>query len=235
MSELTPASIKKLKVAELRAELTKLGLDTKGTKPVLLERLLEAISGQNEENNAVEGGTEGENETDSKEESSQESQDESADSTKQEEPVVSTEPSEVVSEAKAEEEKVDEEKTDSEVVPVEKMETNHDESASATPPKETVNKSEDAVTETSKDEEKKKVDKEEPMDETAGDSTASKHAGNKNIILEFPLTFSFCRDLSNQITAPKYWKYPSTFLSTMGVPWLIRILDLKSVLFCWSC
>jgi hypothetical protein len=36
-------NIKKMKVAELRDELSKRGLDTKGTKPVLLKRLEEAI------------------------------------------------------------------------------------------------------------------------------------------------------------------------------------------------
>lgn len=190
MSELTPASIKKLKVAELRSELSKLGLDTKGTKPVLVERLLQATTGKNEENDAVEGGTEGENDTDSKEESSQESQDESAGSAKQDEPVVSAEPSEVVSDAKVEDEKVVEEKPNSEAVPPEKMETN-DESAAAEPPKETpkeepASKSEDVVKETPKDEDKKKVEKEEPMDETPGGSTPSKQAGNKNVIMKFP-------------------------------------------------
>lgn len=195
MSELTPASVKKLKVAELRSELTKLGLDTKGTKPVLVERLLQATSGKNEENDAVEGGTEGENDTDSKEESSQESQDESAGSAKQDEPAVSAEPSEVVSDSKVEEEKVVEEKVvekkpDSEAVPAEKMETN-DESAAAEPPKETTkeepaSKSEDVVKETPKDEDKK-VEKVEPMDVTPGGTTPSKHTGNKNVIsIKFP-------------------------------------------------
>ena len=40
MSEI---NIKKMKVAELREELQKRGLDTKGTKPVLLKRLEEAV------------------------------------------------------------------------------------------------------------------------------------------------------------------------------------------------
>lgn len=40
MSEL---NVKKMKVAELRDELAARGLDTKGTKPVLLKRLEEAI------------------------------------------------------------------------------------------------------------------------------------------------------------------------------------------------
>ena len=44
MSELNVNAIKKLKVAELRAELTRRGLDSKGNKPVLVERLIEAIS-----------------------------------------------------------------------------------------------------------------------------------------------------------------------------------------------
>lgn len=44
MSDLDEAAIKKLKVAELRAELQNRGLDSKGNKPVLVERLLEAIS-----------------------------------------------------------------------------------------------------------------------------------------------------------------------------------------------
>lgn len=49
MSELDEASVKKLKVAELRAELQSRGLDSKGNKPVLVERLLEAISKVNDE------------------------------------------------------------------------------------------------------------------------------------------------------------------------------------------
>jgi hypothetical protein len=36
----------KLKVAELRTELQKLGQDTKGTKPILLTRLKEALAKQ---------------------------------------------------------------------------------------------------------------------------------------------------------------------------------------------
>ncbi|XP_015759797.1 PREDICTED: heterogeneous nuclear ribonucleoprotein U-like protein 1, partial [Acropora digitifera] len=44
MSDLDEAGVKKLKVAELRAELQSRGLDSKGNKPVLVDRLLEAIS-----------------------------------------------------------------------------------------------------------------------------------------------------------------------------------------------
>lgn len=44
MSDLDEATVKKLKVAELRSELQARGLDSKGNKPVLVERLLEAIS-----------------------------------------------------------------------------------------------------------------------------------------------------------------------------------------------
>ena len=36
--------VDKLKVAELRTELSKRGLDTKGTKPILLARLKEALT-----------------------------------------------------------------------------------------------------------------------------------------------------------------------------------------------
>ncbi|KAJ7382761.1 hypothetical protein OS493_033047 [Desmophyllum pertusum] len=50
MSDLDEAAIKKLKVAELRAELQTRGLDSKGNKPVLVERLLEAISTVTAEN-----------------------------------------------------------------------------------------------------------------------------------------------------------------------------------------
>lgn len=49
MSELDEAAVKKLKVAELRAELQSRGLDSKGNKPVLVERLLEAISNVDDE------------------------------------------------------------------------------------------------------------------------------------------------------------------------------------------
>lgn len=38
----------KLKVVELRAELSKRGLDTKGNKPVLVERLRQALESSNE-------------------------------------------------------------------------------------------------------------------------------------------------------------------------------------------
>ena len=50
MSDLDEAAVKKLKVAELRSELQSRGLDSKGNKPVLVERLLEAISKVAEEN-----------------------------------------------------------------------------------------------------------------------------------------------------------------------------------------
>ncbi|XP_020617210.1 heterogeneous nuclear ribonucleoprotein U-like protein 1 isoform X2 [Orbicella faveolata] len=50
MSDLDEAAVKKLKVTELRAELQARGLDSKGNKPVLVERLLEAISKVGEEN-----------------------------------------------------------------------------------------------------------------------------------------------------------------------------------------
>lgn len=50
MSDLDEAAVKKLKVAELRTELQARGLDSKGNKPVLVERLLEAISKVGEEN-----------------------------------------------------------------------------------------------------------------------------------------------------------------------------------------
>lgn len=43
MSDLDAAGVRKLKVAELRTELTKRGLDAKGNKPVLIERLVEAL------------------------------------------------------------------------------------------------------------------------------------------------------------------------------------------------
>ncbi|XP_001625157.3 heterogeneous nuclear ribonucleoprotein U isoform X2 [Nematostella vectensis] len=79
MSELTPASAKKLKVAELRAELTKLGLETKGTKPILLERLLGALKDGVVEGNETEGGQEELN-------TSQDSQDESMTAEETDEP-----------------------------------------------------------------------------------------------------------------------------------------------------
>ena len=41
MSESTAAALEKLSVAQLKDELTKYGLDTKGKKAVLVERLLE--------------------------------------------------------------------------------------------------------------------------------------------------------------------------------------------------
>ena len=50
MSDLDEAAVKKLKVAELRTELQARGLDSKGNKPVLIERLLEAISKVGEQN-----------------------------------------------------------------------------------------------------------------------------------------------------------------------------------------
>lgn len=45
MSDLTTAAIKKLKVAELKAELSRRGLSTKGRKDDLTSRLLDAIEG----------------------------------------------------------------------------------------------------------------------------------------------------------------------------------------------
>ena len=42
-------NLDKMKVAELRDELAKLGLDTKGTKPILLKRLKEALANMPEE------------------------------------------------------------------------------------------------------------------------------------------------------------------------------------------
>lgn len=49
MSELTVAAIKKLKVAELKAELTKRGLAVKGKKDELAKRLIEAIEEDNQD------------------------------------------------------------------------------------------------------------------------------------------------------------------------------------------
>ena len=40
----------KMKVAELRTELAKRNLDTKGTKPVLLARLREAVANDSKDN-----------------------------------------------------------------------------------------------------------------------------------------------------------------------------------------
>ena len=45
MSDLTTAAIKKLKVAELKAELSKRGLSTKGRKDELTSRLVDAVEG----------------------------------------------------------------------------------------------------------------------------------------------------------------------------------------------
>ena len=47
-------NIDKLKVAELRAELSNRGLDTKGTKPILVTRLREAIAASETASTAVE-------------------------------------------------------------------------------------------------------------------------------------------------------------------------------------
>ena len=46
-------NLDKMKVAELRAELAKLGMDTKGTKPILLARLKEALANMPEEGTNV--------------------------------------------------------------------------------------------------------------------------------------------------------------------------------------
>ena len=43
MSELNASAVKKMKVTDLRSELTKRGLDTKGLKQVLVDRLLTAL------------------------------------------------------------------------------------------------------------------------------------------------------------------------------------------------
>ena len=43
----------KMKVAELRAELAKMGRDTKGTRPILLARLKEALANMPEEGNMI--------------------------------------------------------------------------------------------------------------------------------------------------------------------------------------
>jgi hypothetical protein len=43
MSELNASAVKKMKVTDLRSELTKRGLDTKGLKIVLVDRLLSAL------------------------------------------------------------------------------------------------------------------------------------------------------------------------------------------------
>lgn len=49
MSELTVAAIKKLKVTELKAELSKRGLAVKGKKDELAKRLMEAIKDDSEQ------------------------------------------------------------------------------------------------------------------------------------------------------------------------------------------
>ena len=43
MSEINASAVKKMKVTDLRSELTKRGLDTKGSKQVLVDRLLAAL------------------------------------------------------------------------------------------------------------------------------------------------------------------------------------------------
>ena len=56
VADMGPADRKKLKVQEIRDALGEIGLDTTGTKPVLLERLEEAIAaGATEAEPATEG------------------------------------------------------------------------------------------------------------------------------------------------------------------------------------
>ena len=60
MSELNASAVKKLKVPEIRSELTKRGLDTKGLKQVLVDRLMAALNDEpiemaTEEKEEVEG------------------------------------------------------------------------------------------------------------------------------------------------------------------------------------
>lgn len=77
MSELTVAAIKKLKVAELKAELTKRGLAVKGKKDELAKRLIEAIQEDTAEDNKEEVAEDSQDKNNSQESlnDSQESQD----------------------------------------------------------------------------------------------------------------------------------------------------------------
>ena len=59
MSELDYDSIAKLKVAELRTALGDYGLDSKGTKPILVARLQSYMESQQSQNNGA--GTQAEN------------------------------------------------------------------------------------------------------------------------------------------------------------------------------
>ncbi|KAK3736633.1 hypothetical protein QZH41_017018 [Actinostola sp. cb2023] len=176
MSELTPASVKKLKVTELRSELSKLGLDTKGNKPVLVERLLEAISDAEEEGDEVQA-DDGAN----TEENSQDgSQDVPANDAKADQPPqvdVNDKPAEIVAgEEKVEEAKVAEPSQPADVA-AEQKDSKVEESL---PDKETVNE-EPKVEDTkavSPDDDKKEAT-EEPMDQTPAPTTPTTPSENK--------------------------------------------------------
>ncbi|XP_068210921.1 heterogeneous nuclear ribonucleoprotein U-like protein 1 [Palaemon carinicauda] len=84
MSDIDPS---KLKVAELRAELQARGLDTKGNKPVLVERLREALEQANDEETEDAGDIELEPDHDVREED-----DEDPDSGHENEPILELEP-----------------------------------------------------------------------------------------------------------------------------------------------
>lgn len=64
MSDLNASAIKKMKVTDLRAELTKRGLDAKGLKQVLIDRLMAAIEDDKTEEVAIEGEQEAESNAD---------------------------------------------------------------------------------------------------------------------------------------------------------------------------